>query len=148
MQTLSAVGAQLIRDARDQILAHPEAFDMSYWECGTTACIGGWMCRLAKIPYDRVGFDDHRALSAMCGFEPRRISTGNHALFELLYEWPTDADEDAPAAAQRINAFLLKHGYPSEPFTADLSEPLESRSTETTTAPVADSAEILSVDNR
>jgi hypothetical protein len=36
----------------EQISNHPEYFDMSSWECGTTKCIAGWACFLAGLKYD------------------------------------------------------------------------------------------------
>jgi len=37
----------LLLKVKEAILANPDHFDMSFWACGTTACICGWTAKLA-----------------------------------------------------------------------------------------------------
>jgi hypothetical protein len=41
----------LLLKVAEAILAEPWHFNMDSWDCGTTACIGGWACRLSGMPY-------------------------------------------------------------------------------------------------
>ena len=116
---LTPQGAALLRQARDQILAHPDQFDMRNWDCGTTACVGGWMCRIAGI----AGEYQDRALSVCCGFGVEQIRASGlmvqaHPMYPLFYRWPVGTTRSALAAAGRINAFLWSYGYPPEAVIA------------------------------
>lgn len=103
--TLTPEGAQLLRAARDQIVAHPEAFDMGFFHCGTVACIGGTVCTLARVPHYSI--DASYAL----GFGYEMVTSGT-PLYDLFFDWPRGASRDVHVAAERINAFLWHYGYP------------------------------------
>lgn len=106
---LTSQGAAILRRARQAILAHPEAFHMRTWECGTTACIGGWCCRLLDWKPTNVmcTFDLEEKLVTYLGF-----TTRSDDLWDLFYDefWSCDPTR----AAERINAFLWSYGYPPD----------------------------------
>jgi hypothetical protein len=90
------------------------------WECGTTACIGGWMSRLT-------GGLRFAALGGYCGFDPEiNVGDDDHPMFRLFYDlsdchhrsglpsWDTWDLKDPHTAAARINAFLWAYGYPPD----------------------------------
>ncbi len=118
--TLTPEGARLLRLARDQILAHPDSFDMNSWDCGTTACIAGHVVRaaqeLCEIPF---GVPAHA--TRLLGFRPLIIvdvASGcaeydaQHPLMTLFFDWIFHTNADV--AVDRINAFLWQYGYPAE----------------------------------
>ncbi len=39
----------------DTIMKHPTQFDITEWDCGTTACIAGWALRLSGKSYNDKG---------------------------------------------------------------------------------------------
>jgi hypothetical protein len=105
--TLTPAGAQLLRAARDQILAHPGEFDMNAWDCGTYACIGGWCERLMNKGKD---FCHSDSLSELCGFGRKHAT--DTPLNGLMFYWSPEDVRNPRAAARRINAFLWQYGYP------------------------------------
>jgi len=107
---LNAEGARLLRVARDEILAHPETFNMFEWDCGTFACIGGHMTRAAGLSSseDLLG----KELMDRCGFG--HVTVLRTPFESLFYAWPGGAEQDANIAAERINAFLWSYGYPPD----------------------------------
>lgn len=44
---MSGPNAELAYRVLDQIDAHPEAWDQTTWQCGTSACFAGWAVRLS-----------------------------------------------------------------------------------------------------
>lgn len=103
---LTANGAALLRQARDQILAHPETFDWGEWDCGTHACIAGWVARCAGIPARQ-----HSTVTANAlGF---KTSTPLACLF-YGFAAGAEALRDVKYAAEKINAFLWSYGFPPD----------------------------------
>src|SRR6266436_699381 len=43
------INVALLLRVADKISKHPEQFNMAKWDCGTTACIIGWMQRLSGV---------------------------------------------------------------------------------------------------
>lgn len=115
---LSPEGAQLLRAARDYILADPQHFNMAEWDCSSYACIGGWMCRLGRDAFpdvDRQAIDvEDDQLSRYCGFGAVKSMTPKCPLWELFYTWPDGQEANVNVAALRINAFLERYGYAPE----------------------------------
>jgi hypothetical protein len=113
--TLSPEGARLLRAARDQILDHPEAFAMADWDCGTHACIAGWMGRVD--PTIEADIFQTKVISERCGFGRRAVTPQGHPLGPLFYETAAMSDQGvdgALTAAERIDAFLWSFGYPPD----------------------------------
>lgn len=108
--TLTPEGAQLLRGARDAILADPTTFDMAEWDCGTQACIAGHIAR--RVPaLVSAGEWSTRDVSAALGFGDRRLNPVDHPLYPLFFSWRDP--HDAAEAAARINEFLWNYGYPA-----------------------------------
>jgi hypothetical protein len=113
----------LLLKAKSAILAAPEHFSMREWDCGSTACIAGWVARIAGIerrishlfPTDLV-----RAQLKLNWLEFDRLS--------LVSAWPSDLGERfsvaeirnaefhdndpelAEIAAERIDRFIATDG--------------------------------------
>lgn len=120
--TLTPDGARLLRAARDQILAHPDTFNMREWDCGTTACIAGHCLRLLSAP-ERVtwGIDSletvYRALGFHFHVNTWMQSPLNRDLFSLDYV------PSADIARAEINRFLWSYGYPPEEMASPSDAP-------------------------
>jgi hypothetical protein len=120
---LSPEGARLLRLARDQILAHPDQFDMSGWDCGCHACIGGWVLRSARITWREIGGQSDPVswiVARTLGFQVGRgvYPLALITLLTLLTPLSDpDKNTDAQDAARRINAFLWSYGYPADDVT-------------------------------
>jgi hypothetical protein len=119
---LTADGASLLRQARDQILAHPEQYDKGLWDCGTSACIAGWICRCANVapqdPMDSFGTPDLAASLIGVRF---RLADGsiNMELSPLFLDGHDGPKRlDVQAAAAEINAFLWSYGFPPDALPA------------------------------
>lgn len=115
-ETLPPRLVELVRQAKDQILAAPCAFDVRGWarknkSCGTTFCIAGHMAildnpRIAKCR-SKAGLD--RAIIQWQ--KDREIWSGNLATaFEILFfefNWPRKFRPVSPeSAALRIDYWL------------------------------------------
>lgn len=110
--TLNAQGAALFRQAREHILNDPSSFYMGLWDCGSTCCIGGWMCRIADI--GEVHSDNE--LSIYCGFGPIKLCVlpTQHPMHNLFYRYCIADAHDPLVAAKKINEFLWAYGYPAD----------------------------------
>lgn len=120
--TLTARGAQLLRSARDHILANADRFDMAYWgyepTCGASMCIAGWIRHVGQI---RAGHPDYVSADVVeaLGFDRNNMQVRDRLfLGDVLDRGP----EGAVRAAERINAFLWDYGYPADAITAGGSE--------------------------
>ena len=87
---------------------------MNYWDCGTTMCIGGTMSYLMGCK-----MNSQIRVSEYCGFGPNEVGSFNlsHPFYELMYgKWMYRDDNltNPRKAAEKINEFLFKHGYPPE----------------------------------
>lgn len=109
---LTPTGAQLLRDVRDHIVAHPETFDWAEWR-GTRCCIAGHLMRMSKrTRMNGEGFSEYA--SDLLGLS----RTDTH---ELFYGYATSpvggmaVRYDIPHAVQCINDFLWRYGYPANP---------------------------------
>lgn len=105
--TLSVDGARLLCGARENILAHPETFDMGEWDCGSRACIAGHIARqIARLRRDGWSTAD---VSAALGFGHRLVVPHGHPLSALFFEDVMSGD--AVLAAARITEFLWQYGF-------------------------------------
>ena len=107
------INVSLLLQVADAISKHPEHFNMQEWDCGTTACIGGWALRLSPVKphwnYFTGGFHPAKELL-------RLTVRQNKELFGEIY-WParyrskpTDTPEDrSKKAVRRIHRFLYKY---------------------------------------
>ena len=104
------INVALLLRVADQISKTPEAFHMALWECGTSACIAGWACRLADGKPAPETFVRLRACQLLGFYED----------WPMLFKetlWPYElrsSDTDTPAdradkAVRRIHAFLDEH---------------------------------------
>lgn len=122
--TLTADGARRLRQVRDHIMAHPGHFNMATWDCGTYACIGGYLCRFA-------GEQGHNSdarlwLWEKMGFSSNLGSTAHerHPLHALFFQFKDSETIDVNRAAERINAFLWQYGFPADEVRpVEIAEP-------------------------
>lgn len=99
------------------IETHPEEFDMGLWECGTTACIGGWIARFSGFKIK--GNEDVRRAGEIIGVPVRSENGGRgHPLF-FFPQWPKEFAEQferaedselAAISAARIRHFIATEG--------------------------------------
>ncbi len=112
----SRINVALLLRVADAIAKYPEQFDMRYWNCGTTFCIGGWAHRLT-------GLDLPWNLSALHCRDSSKVLLGLSSMQadELFYEsyWPahfwhwqreTPTERTAKAVA-RIYHFLDQYAH-------------------------------------
>jgi hypothetical protein len=112
----------LLRQIQAQIVQHPETFAIENWECGTTACIAGWACRLTRkpIPLSNEEGDFYSALThaynvlevdTATGMRLFHISNWPHS-FQLAYRETNYADRKAKAkiTVARIDHFIATGG--------------------------------------
>jgi hypothetical protein len=120
--SLSPEGADLLRKARDEIVAHPEGFSMSVWDCGTLACIGGHLSRQLGMNWRGLdhaeSLDSTVILARKLGFET--INAG--PLYELFFCFSYERRKSVPYAVEKINAFLWAYGYPPDPVEEGKTE--------------------------
>ena len=101
MNTKINVG--LLLRVADQISKTPEQFEMNHWDCGTAACIGGWIDRIdpsVRTPSGKIGVS---------------MSTSSELFHECM--WPIEfqflpgdsAEDRAEKAVRRIHSFLDEH---------------------------------------
>lgn len=79
------VNINLLRRIQQQIQESPNTFNMDYWECGTTCCIGGWALRLAGEQFNWFDQDIQRRAAEGLGLTPRQAQM----LFHVAH-WPKD----------------------------------------------------------
>lgn len=109
-ETLTAEGAQLLRDARDRIVADPLAFYMGEWDCGSFACIGG---HCDRILCETGRFVNERSIWAVLLGSQEYINYES-PLYALFFAWKTNEERDVAAAVERINAVLWSYGFPPD----------------------------------
>lgn len=138
-ERLTPAGAQLLRQARDQIVAHPEQFDKGVWDCGTRACIAGWVCRLAGIALPEVR---EANVTPTLAAEALGLSWPADYLAPVCDLFLEDAHGnkryDIAATVADINAFLWKYGYPPDEISDGGSERQLADAPATTTNAVAE----------
>lgn len=107
------MNATLLLKVKDRILREPENFAMRSWQCGTTACIGGWACLLSSKFAMYRGDDYETDAIAALG-----ITEDDAGKLFFVDHWPEDLrrkywhatskKEEAQVAAERIDRFLAE----------------------------------------
>lgn len=94
----------LLLKVRQAILDRPYAFDMSTWDCGTQACIAGWIVRLAGGNMTGIN----------CVFEEARklLKLSKEQAGYLFQSWISNPNLNMTAqeAAQHIDRFIESDG--------------------------------------
>ena len=123
---LTAQGARLLRMAREEIVRHPETFDMSNWDCGTTACIAGHVVRAAVMEGLKTNECSHTSVNAcsLLGFTQQdgMGATPLHPLTVLFsplgwfrrFSGNIKETQTGENAAIWINEFLWSQGFPPD----------------------------------
>jgi hypothetical protein len=112
------INIPLLLEVKEQILQHPDEFNMNIWLCDTTACIGGWALLLANkktgpkqymdiwgkgIPEDVLGLNLNQSnILFYERFWPHEI--------RLAFENATTCQQRAKIAAKRIDLFIATNG--------------------------------------
>lgn len=123
----------LLRRTQAQILARPEQFHMGTWDCGTTACIAGWACRLSGFrKLSSTGI--LRKATELIGLTTEPGRDQQLQLFGTGY-WPSDlktryaycySRSDSQGAAQvaseAINWFIELYEPQDAPEKAEIAE--------------------------
>jgi hypothetical protein len=80
------MNTELLTKVKDWIHEHMFEVDMSQWDCGTTACIGGIACRLAGEPITDLIIKHDVHVAHCC----RLLGLGGEEGKQLLYLhlWP------------------------------------------------------------
>lgn len=102
---------------KEQILKHPETFDINNWECKTTKCLAGWICKFADI---KVGINNGYIFYASSILNLSKEEANK--LF-LLWHWPNEfkirynnakqglsSETEAEVTAERIDYFIKING--------------------------------------
>jgi hypothetical protein len=116
------MNVRLLRKVQKQILAQPEAFDMTYVtnreDCGTVCCIAGWTCVLVGVPENRASMDVAQEILDLNTAQASRLfTTSEHEWrerwpkrFDRAYYRANDAKQKARIAARRIDHFIKTNG--------------------------------------
>lgn len=88
---------KILNKVKESIRRHPEEFDMDSWDCGTTACIAGWIGRHAQ----EICIGSRRAAEL--------LGVPHEAAYGLWFldHWPDEvykAYVDAPCCVMRVEA--------------------------------------------
>lgn len=107
------MNVELLEKVKKAILAEPMKFDMEdfkqdYRKCGTTYCIGGWVCLIGEAE-NFSGATAQRLLDITSDQAQRLFFGGVPGKFPNLWETPTDeasAVRIAKEAVERIDYFI------------------------------------------
>ena len=106
----------VLKKVRQAILQAPQHFDMSVWDCGSAACIAGWVCRLSGIKVDIDASVAELGESVMdTAMRCLKISQKQANNLFFSGRWPEqfqgeNEDRDAENAARRIDYFVKTGG--------------------------------------
>lgn len=95
---------ELLEKVKQQILEHPETFDMSTF-CGTACCIGGWIERMSeqKRP-ENMDYSNFASMIVGCNWRDMNLLfLGRFAKDKFL------TDITPQEAAKAIDDFIAKH---------------------------------------
>lgn len=121
--TLTPEGANLLRQARDNIIAHPQDFDWSDWD----RCIASHVNHFASgdnSVLDKDGYSRGERANKALGFTHSEGSSP--PTYDLFCSFVNA--HDSASAVRRIDEFLWKYGYPPneiEPLPAAQDAPME-----------------------
>lgn len=107
----------LLRQIQAQIIQHPETLYMPSYDCGTTACIAGWACKISGVDVSEAShksmFEGQR-LIGLSSEERGRLFCENWwpEQFRLQFgpEHPAGCKARAKAAVARIDHFIATDG--------------------------------------
>jgi len=88
---ISTKGIALLHKVKEKILKNPRQLEMSTWDCGTAACIAGWMARIegVYIPSSCFYLHEWRAyVRSSLGV------TGSVSKLVSVSDWDQDLKED------------------------------------------------------
>lgn len=107
----------LLRQIQAQIIQHPETLYMPSYDCGTTACIAGWACKISGSDvseYEGMSMDEGTSLLELSLEERGRLFCENWwpEQFRLPFgpEHPLGSKARAKAAVSRIDHFISTDG--------------------------------------
>jgi hypothetical protein len=112
------INVPLLLEVKEQILQHPDEFNMNIWLCDTMACIGGWALLLAN---KKTGPKQYMDIWGK-GIPDDVLGLTQDQGYNLFYEtlWPheirlafvnaTTSQQRAKIAAKRIDLFIATNG--------------------------------------
>jgi hypothetical protein len=117
-QNMNQINAPLLIEVKEQILQHPDEFNMNIWLCDTMACIGGWALLLANkktgpkqymdiwgkgIPEDVLGLIEDQGKKLFYeNYWPKEI--------KQAFSNAQTSQQRAKIAAKRIDLFIATNG--------------------------------------